>query len=104
MPVSEIPIARPLLGEEEAQAAARVVRSGWVMQGPEVTEFERELAAFVGGAHACAVSSGTAALHLALRAAGVGPGDEVVTVSHSVIATANSIALCGATPVFVDIE
>jgi dTDP-4-amino-4,6-dideoxygalactose transaminase len=100
----EIPIARPLLGEEEVRAAERVIRSGWVMQGTEVADFERELAGFVGGACACAVSSGTAALHLALRALDVGPGDEVVTVSHSFIATANVIAVCGARPVFVDIE
>jgi dTDP-4-amino-4,6-dideoxygalactose transaminase len=88
-----IPMARPRLGDEEAEAAARVVRSGWVMQGPEVAAFEREFATFVGAPHACAVSSGTAALHLALRSVGVGPGDEVVTVSHSFIATANSVRL-----------
>ncbi len=99
-----IPIARPLLGLEEEQAVTRVLRSGWLMQGPEVEAFERELAAYVGAEHACAVSSGTAALHLALLAVGVSPGDEVVTVSHSFIATANAIRLCGATPVFVDIE
>ena len=99
-----IPIARPLIGDEEVEAVTRVLRSGWLMQGPEVEAFEHELAAYVGARHACAVSSGTAALHLALLAAGVGPGDEVVTVSHSFIATANAIRLCGATPVFVDIE
>jgi dTDP-4-amino-4,6-dideoxygalactose transaminase len=99
-----IPIARPLLGEHEAEAAARVVRSGWVMQGPEVLAFEREFAAFVGAEHACAVSSGTAALHLALLAVGVGPGDEVVTASHSFVATANSIRLCGGVPVLADVE
>jgi dTDP-4-amino-4,6-dideoxygalactose transaminase len=100
----EIPIAKPLLGEEEVEAAARVIRSGWVMQGPEVLAFERELAEWVGAPHACAVSSGTAALQLALMAVGVVAGDEVITVSHSFIATANSIALCGARPVFVDID
>ncbi len=78
--------------------------SGWVTQGPEVAAFEREFAACVGADHACAVSSCTAALHLALRAVGVRPGDEVVTVSHSYIATANSVRYCGATPVFVDID
>ena len=97
-------MARPLLGPEEAQAVARVLASGWVMQGPEVEAFEREFAAFVGARHACAVSSGTAALHLALLAVGVRPGDEVITVSHSFIATANSVRHCGATPVFVDID
>src|ERR1700744_5850667 len=99
-----VPMARPLLGDEEAAAVARVLGSGWVMQGPEVAAFEGELAAFVGARHAAAVSSGTAALHLALLAVGVRPGDEVVTVSHSFIATANSIRLCGARPRFVDIE
>ena len=97
-------MARPLVGEEEAAAVARVLASGWVMQGPEVAAFEREFAALVGAPFACAVSSGTAALHLALLAAGVRAGDEVITVSHSFIATANSVRHCGATPLFVDIE
>jgi dTDP-4-amino-4,6-dideoxygalactose transaminase len=99
-----IPVARPWLGEEEAAAARRAILSGWLTQGPEVAAFEREFAEAVGAAHACAVSSCTAALHLALLAVGVTAGDEVVTVSHSFIATANSIRYCGATPVFVDIE
>ncbi|MDB4968470.1 MAG: DegT/DnrJ/EryC1/StrS aminotransferase [Myxococcales bacterium] len=97
-------MARPLMGPEEAAAVARVLASGWVMQGPEVEAFEADFARAVGAPHAAAVSSGTAALHLALLAVGVRPGDEVVTVSHSFIATANSVRLCGATPVFVDIE
>jgi perosamine synthetase len=99
-----IPIAKPFLGEQEAAAARRVILSGWTTQGPEVAAFEREFAACVGAPHACAVSSCTTALHLALLAAGVGPGDEVITVSHSYIATANSIRYCGAIPVFVDID
>ena len=99
-----IPIARPRFGDEEEAAVARVLRSGWIMQGPEVAAFERELAAFVDAPFACAVSSGTAALHLALRATGVGPGDEVVTASHSFVATANAVVLCGGVPVFVDVE
>jgi perosamine synthetase len=99
-----VPVARPLLGDEEVDAAARAIRSGWVTQGPEVAAFEREFADFVGTRHACAVSSCTTALHLALLTAGVRPGDEVITVSHSFIATANSIRYCGATPVFVDID
>ncbi len=99
-----IPIALPMLGEEEAEAARAAVLSGWVSQGPQVAEFEREFAAFVGAPFACAVSNCTTALHLALVALGVGIGDEVITVSHSFIATANVIRYVGATPVFVDIE
>ena len=99
-----IPVARPLLGEAEVAAIRRPIRSGWVTQGPEVAALEREFAEYTGAEYACAVSSCTAALHLALLAVGVGPGDEVITASHSFIATANSIRYCGATPVFVDIE
>jgi dTDP-4-amino-4,6-dideoxygalactose transaminase len=99
-----IPVARPLLDEREAEAARRVILSGWVSQGPEVASFEREFAEAVGARHACAVSSCTSALHLALAACGVSSGDEVVTVSHSFIATSNAIRYCGATPVFVDIQ
>ena len=102
--LSLIPVARPWLDERDADAARRAILSGWVTQGPEVAAFEREFAAAVAAPHACAVSSCTTALHLALVALGVGPGDEVVTVSHSFIATANAIRYCGATPVFVDVE
>jgi dTDP-4-amino-4,6-dideoxygalactose transaminase len=99
-----IPITKPLLDETEAKAAADVVLSGWLSQGAQVAAFEREFAALVGAPHACAVSNCTTALHLALVAAGVGPGDEVVTVSSSFIATANVVRQCGAIPVFVDID
>jgi perosamine synthetase len=102
--LQSIPIAKPWLGEAEAEAAKRPILAGWVTQGPEVAAFEQEFAAYVGAEHACAVSNCTTALHLALLAVGVKPGDEVITVSHSYIATANSIRYCGATPVFVDIE
>jgi len=99
-----IPIAKPWLGEREADAVRRPLASGWVSQGPEVAAFEREFASYVGASHAAAVSSCTAALHLALLAVGVKRDDEVITVSHSFIATANAIRHCGARPVFVDID
>lgn len=99
-----IPIIKPSLDQREAEAASRVILSGWITQGPEVASFEREFAEMVAAPHACAVSNCTTALHLALLATGVHAGDEVVTVSHSYIATANSIRYCGAVPVFVDIE
>ena len=102
--VTTIPVAKPWLGEEEAAAARRAILSGWVTQGPEVAAFEREFAAAVGAPRACAVSSCTTALHLALLAAGVKPGDEVITASHSFIATANAVRYCGAMPVFVDVQ
>ena len=99
-----IPVAKPLLGQAEAAAASRAILSGWVTQGPEVAAFEKEFAAFTGAPYACAVSNCTTALHLALKAVGVGRGDEVITVSHSFIATANAIRYCDAIPVFVDID
>jgi perosamine synthetase len=99
-----IPIGRPALGAAEAEAAREAVLSGWVTQGAQVAAFEREFADHVGAAHACAVSSCTTALHLALIALGIGRGDEVITASHSFIATANAIRYCQAIPVFVDID
>ena len=99
-----IPVFKSQMGEPEAEAARRALMSGSIIQGPEVKAFEEEFAAYVGAEFACATSSGTTNLHLALKAVGVGPGDEVITVSHSFIATANSIRYCGAVPVFVDID
>lgn len=99
-----IPVSRPWMDERELDAVRRPILSGWVTQGPEVAQFENRFAEYVGAPFACAVSSCTTALHMALLTAGVGPGDEVVTVSHSFIATANSIRHCGATPIFVDIQ
>ena len=101
---SMIPIAKPFLDESEADAAREAVLSGWLSQGAQVGAFEREFAILTGAGQACAVSNCTAALHLALLAAGVEPNDEVITSSHSFIATANSIRYCGAMPIFVDIE
>jgi perosamine synthetase len=99
-----IPITRPHIGEEEAAAAAEVVRSGWLTQGKRTQEFEEALAEYVGARHAIVVSNCTTALHLALVVAGVGPGDEVICPSFTYIATANAVVHAGATPVFVDID
>ncbi len=99
-----IPIIRPVLDEREVEAVRRPLESGWVTQGPEVKAFEEEFADVVEAQYACAVSSCTAALHLALRAVGVGVGDEVTTVSHSFIATSSCVRYLGAIPVFVDID
>ena len=99
-----IPVMRPWLGAEEAAAAAEAVSSGWVAQGPRVAEFEQAFASTIGAGHAVAVSSCTAALHLALVVAGVGPGDEVVVPSLSFIATANVARHVGAVPVFADVD
>jgi perosamine synthetase len=99
-----IPLARPVLGEAEERAVIAVLRSGQLSLGPRLGEFERAFAARVGAAHACAVSSGTAGLHLALRAVAVGEGDEVVTSPFSFVASANAVLYEGARPVFADID
>lgn len=99
-----IPIARPLMGAEELAAVSKVLTSGQLAQGEHVATFERRFAELCQVKEAVAVSSGTAALHLALLAHGIGPGDEVITTPFSFAATANTILLVGATPVFVDIE
>src|SRR5687768_14512836 len=104
VPQRKIAVMLPLLGEEEAQAAAEAVRSGWVAQGPRVARFEAAFAAKVGAAHGVAVSSCTTGLHLALVMVGVGPGDEVIVPSLSFIATANAARYVGATPVFADVD
>jgi perosamine synthetase len=99
-----IPLARPVLGPEEEAAVIEVLRSGQLSLGPRVPEFEREFAEWVGAPHACAVSSGTAGLHLALRAVGVSAGDEVVTSPFSFVASANAVLFEGARPVFADVD
>ena len=99
-----IPLARPVLGEAEERAVIEVLRSGQLSLGPKLDEFEEKFAARVGAPHACAVSSGTAGLHLALLAVGVEPGDEVITSPFSFVASANAILYCGATPVFAEID
>jgi dTDP-4-amino-4,6-dideoxygalactose transaminase len=99
-----IPVMRPWLGAEEAAAAAEAVSSGWVAQGPRVAAFEEAFAAAIGASHAVALSSCTAALHLALLAAGIGAGDEVVVPSLSFIATANAVRYVAGVPVFADVD
>ncbi len=84
-------------------ASARVLKSGWYILGPEVEAFEAEFAQYIGVRHACGVGSGTEAIHLALLGMGIGPGDEVITVPNTAVATVVAIELAGATPVLVDV-
>jgi perosamine synthetase len=99
-----IPAAKPLIGTEERLAVDRVLRSGMMAQGPEVAAFENEFSSIVAGRHCIAVNSGTSGLHMALIAVGIKDGDEVIVPSFTFAATANAVALTGATPVFVDID
>lgn len=102
--MSTVRIAMPMIGDEERAAVDRVLLSGSISQGPEVAAFEEEFAALVEGRHCVAVNSGTSALHLALAAIGVGPGDEVIVPSFTFAATANAVRIVGAEPVFADID
>jgi perosamine synthetase len=100
----KIPVAKPSLGEAEARAVADAVRSGWISQGPLAERFERTFAQWHGKRHGVSCNSGTTALHLALKAAGVSPGDEVVLPTLTMVACANAVLYCGAAPRFVDSE
>ncbi|MCK9580503.1 MAG: DegT/DnrJ/EryC1/StrS family aminotransferase [Methanoregula sp.] len=99
-----IPIARPEAGDEEVHAVAEVLRSGMFAQGPVVRQFENEFAALCNTRHAIAVNNGTAALHAALASAGIHAGDEVIVPTFSFFATASCVSMCGAKPVFVDVD
>ena len=94
----------PAVGEEEIAAVAATLRSGWLTSGPKAEELERRFAEYVGARHAVALASGTAALHLSLVAAGIGPGDEVITTPITWPASANVVVHAGATPVFADVR
>jgi len=99
-----IPLARPVIGEREEELVVQTLRSGQIGIGPRVAEFEAELGRVLGAGHVSAISSGTAALHLAVRASGLEPGDEVVTSPFSFVASSNCVIYEDATPVFCDID
>jgi len=99
-----IPVARPSVGREEIAAVTAVLESGMLAAGSRVAEFERAFSGYCGTPHAVAVNNGTAALHAALLAAGIGPGDEVIVPDFTFYATASSVLMCGATPVFADVD
>ena len=104
--VSEIkvPIAKPIIGDKEIENVVEVLKSGMIAQGPKVEEFEQKFAEWVGAEYGIAVNSGTAALHVALLACGIGEGDEVITTPFTFIASGNAILYTGARPVFADID
>ena len=102
--MDQIPVARPALGQEEISAVTEVLKSGMIASGDRVAEFERKFADFCGSNHAVAINNGTAALHAALLAAGIGPGDEVIVPAFTFVATASAVAMCGAKPVFADVD
>ena len=102
--MEHIPIARPAIGQDEISAVTAVLESGMLAAGERVCEFEQAFADYCGSSYAVAINNGTAALHAALLAAEVGPGDEVIVPSFSFIATASSVSMCGAKPVFADVD
>ncbi len=99
-----IKVAIPAVGDEEIEAVAKVLRSGWYTSGPNVKEFEKQYAGYIGTKYAVMVSSGTSALYIAMQSLGIGPGDEVIIPALTFFATATSILRCGATPIFADID
>ena len=103
-PKLSVPISRTCLSEEEIDSVLGPLRSGWLVQGPKVREFEEKWSAFTGAKHSIAVTSATTALQLSLAALGIGPGDEVIVPAFTWIATANVVEHLGATVVFCDIE
>lgn len=100
----KVPLARPWVDEQEAQAAFDVIRTGWLIQGPKVQEFEEQFAAMVGARHAIAVNSGSSALLVAMAALGIGPGDEIICPNMTFVSSASAALFLGAKPVFADIE
>jgi dTDP-4-amino-4,6-dideoxygalactose transaminase len=100
----KVPIAKPIIGEEEIENVVEVLKSGMIAQGPKVMEFEEKFANWIGAKYGIATNSGTSALHVALLACGIGEGDEVITTPFTFIATGNAIVYTGATPVFADID
>ena len=100
----QIPVARPVIGPDEIAAVSDVLASGMLVQGERVTEFEGKFAEYCGATHAVATNNGTAALHAALLVAGIGYGDEVIVPAFSFIATATAVSMCGARPVFADVD
>ena len=102
--MKNIPIVKPMISEEEINAVVEVVKSGWLVEGKKARELEKEFADFIGIKHAITASSGTTALHLALEALDIKPGDEVITTAFTFIASSNSILFIGGVPVFADIS
>ena len=103
MPSWEVPLADVVVSDDDIAAVTETLRSGWLSLGPRTQDLEEDFAAYTGARHALAVANGTAALHLAVLGAGLGPGDEVIVPSMTFVATANAVRYVGATPVFADI-